>query len=289
MSSVAALGVADGLQVGVDVGAAEAIDRLLGVADGDQPLVGEGRVEDVPLQPVGVLELVDEHQRVARRQLLGESRSAHRFGQRPGQVADEPVVADLAAGPLAHQHLGGGLGDESGPAPAEPGGADRGGVDRAGVGEHRLHRLDEVALDGRRLVGAAARRQVGRPALLVGRQRQRRVGQLAHEQVADHLGHHGRGALDQLDAVVGAAAQPGLDQGQLAEPVDGGDGGLVEAGDGPTQARRRRRRTRADRCRTPPSRRRRRADRRWGGRRGTRRPDGAWPGCGRAARSPRPG
>ena len=51
-----------GLQVRVDVGAAERVDRLLGVADEDQRRVlAEREPDDVPLHRVGVLELVDEH------------------------------------------------------------------------------------------------------------------------------------------------------------------------------------------------------------------------------------
>ena len=61
------LGAADGVEVGVHVGAAEAEDRLLRVADGDQPMIGEGAVEDLPLQPIGVLELVDEDEAIAAR------------------------------------------------------------------------------------------------------------------------------------------------------------------------------------------------------------------------------
>ena len=54
------LGAAHGVEIGVHVGAPEAEDRLLRIADRDQSMTGEGAVEDLPLQPVGVLELVDQ-------------------------------------------------------------------------------------------------------------------------------------------------------------------------------------------------------------------------------------
>ena len=118
-----ALGAAHGVEVGVDVGTAEAVDRLLRVADGDQPVTGEGALEDLPLQPVGVLELVDEDQPVALGELLGELDAVARVGEGRREVADEAVVADLPARPLAPLDLGDGVGDAFRPAPARP--ADR--------------------------------------------------------------------------------------------------------------------------------------------------------------------
>ena len=57
-------GGAGGAQVGDHVGAAERVDRLLRVADQHQRAVPvEGALEDLPLHRVGVLELVDEHDR----------------------------------------------------------------------------------------------------------------------------------------------------------------------------------------------------------------------------------
>ena len=59
-------------QVGVDVGAAEGVDRLLGIADEDErhAALAERAAHDVPLDRVGVLELVDEHDAVALAQAL---------------------------------------------------------------------------------------------------------------------------------------------------------------------------------------------------------------------------
>ena len=58
-----------GLEVGVHVGAAEAVDGLLRVADQHQGAVAVERLaQDRPLHRVGVLELVDQHHPVARPQ-----------------------------------------------------------------------------------------------------------------------------------------------------------------------------------------------------------------------------
>ena len=71
-------GGADGVKVGVHIGAAERIDRLLGVTDEHKPgasgtggavtgrrAEAEGLFEYLPLDRVGVLELVDQDDRVA--------------------------------------------------------------------------------------------------------------------------------------------------------------------------------------------------------------------------------
>ena len=66
----AMVGDLGGIEVGVDVGAAERVDRLLRVADEDERRVARrnARRRIVPLDGVGVLELVDEHDVVARAQ-----------------------------------------------------------------------------------------------------------------------------------------------------------------------------------------------------------------------------
>ena len=54
-------GVGDGVEVGVDIGAAEGVDRLFRVTDDHQRPVdpGEQLLGDLPLDAIGVLELVD--------------------------------------------------------------------------------------------------------------------------------------------------------------------------------------------------------------------------------------
>ncbi len=72
---VAGVGAIARGEVGEQVGAAEAVDRLLGVADQEQRamaiLGAVDAVEDAELQRVGVLELVDQRHRVARVQRRG--------------------------------------------------------------------------------------------------------------------------------------------------------------------------------------------------------------------------
>ena len=86
------------LQVGAEIGVAEAVDRLLGVADqGDHRIrIHEGASQDVPLVRVGVLELVHQHDGEAaaqlRTHLLGGRGAAHQLSQPAGQIveADQP-------------------------------------------------------------------------------------------------------------------------------------------------------------------------------------------------------
>ena len=59
---VAGIGGAGGPQIGVDVAAAETVDGLLGIADQDQRrMLAERAFEHLPLDGVGVLKLIDQH------------------------------------------------------------------------------------------------------------------------------------------------------------------------------------------------------------------------------------
>ncbi len=103
--------------VGRDVGAPEAVDRLLGIADQiDRPAdaVVEDGPEDLPLHLVGVLELVDDRQQVAvpqrrdqvrrragPRQRLGDQRPACRRSRRGRPRASAPRAAQRSAGRTA--------------------------------------------------------------------------------------------------------------------------------------------------------------------------------------------
>ena len=69
------VGGARGVEVGDDVGPAERVDGLLRIADQHQRGVAvEGAAQDGPLDGVGVLELVDQHDPVARSQPPGRAR-----------------------------------------------------------------------------------------------------------------------------------------------------------------------------------------------------------------------
>ena len=79
------------LEVGIDVGAAETVDGLLGVADQEEPLgtvvvLDEDAAEDLPLDGIGVLELV--HQREPVLGAEGGEQNPRPFGIGGQGVAD---------------------------------------------------------------------------------------------------------------------------------------------------------------------------------------------------------
>ena len=93
-----------GPEVGDDVAAAEGVDRLLGVADQHQRhAAGEGALDDLPLDRVGVLELVDHDDRpapahpVAGRRVLGL--------EGDGEPGQQVVEAEDPQQPLAPLEL----------------------------------------------------------------------------------------------------------------------------------------------------------------------------------------
>jgi hypothetical protein len=61
----------------MDVGAAKRVDRLLGIADHEEPVAvvtsDEDAAEDLPLQVVGVLEFIDEAEAKALAQRMAAS------------------------------------------------------------------------------------------------------------------------------------------------------------------------------------------------------------------------
>ena len=96
-----------GLQVGVDVGAAEGVDGLFRVADQDErdPAAREGALQDLPLDRVGVLELVDQHDPVAPLEPLDRLRTALARQLVP-QPRQQVVVGDDRRRALAPVQLG---------------------------------------------------------------------------------------------------------------------------------------------------------------------------------------
>ena len=113
---------ASGVEVGVDVGAAERVDRLLRVADQHERdlAVAERGLHDLPLDGVGVLELVDEHDAVAGAQpCRGDGPALAR--ERVAQARQQVVVGHHAHAPLARLEL-----------------------DAGGAGQPHAHRLDRV-------------------------------------------------------------------------------------------------------------------------------------------------
>ena len=92
------------VDVGADVGAAEAVDRLLRIADQIERVrtgaFEEDAAEDRPLRFVGVLELVDERALVAAAQL--RERGAFRVaGEGAAELVEEVVVVDEPFGRFA--------------------------------------------------------------------------------------------------------------------------------------------------------------------------------------------
>jgi hypothetical protein len=210
---LAAPGAALGLEVGVDVGAAEGVDRLLGVADEDErrAAVAERALHDAPLHRVGVLELVDEHDAVLPAEALGDEVAAVGL-QRAVQPREQVVVRHDAEAALAAVEL---LADLLGEPPSPARRRLRRGVRRLerGVGvAHRLVRDPErlVALD-RDPFGAVERAQV---------------------QIVDDLLDEVAEVLDELDPRLEVAGDAEAAQDLLAEAVRRDDRRGVEVGDG---------------------------------------------------------
>ena len=95
-----------GAQVRGDVGAAEPVDGLLRVADEHEGAVPVERgPQDVPLDRVGVLELVDHDDAVPGADPLRGGGSRLRVGQRVAQEHQQVVVVEHAQRALAPQQL----------------------------------------------------------------------------------------------------------------------------------------------------------------------------------------
>jgi hypothetical protein len=158
-------------QVGGHVGAAERVDGLLGVADdreaaagraGDRRGAGLGPPharEDLPLERIGVLELVDERPRQPRPQ-PGRERVAAGPTQQGGQPRQQVLVVELAACELVLVEA------------------------RAQRRQEPVRDLQRQALQqrqqGAHAMGERIRRR-GAVGLLLGRQRARQLGQAVLE------------------------------------------------------------------------------------------------------------
>ena len=136
-------GIVTGGEIGEDVGAAKGVDRLLRIADHQQPQprlragIGVQRAENGVLGRVGILEFVDQGNRVGLAQGLGQTlavRAVRR--QRLCQPADHVVKADFRpAGFFGRQRCG-----------DAAGGVGQQGSAQAGVGQRRL----QQPLDGKK-------------------------------------------------------------------------------------------------------------------------------------------
>ena len=199
-------GGAGGLEVGRHVAAAEGVDRLLGVADEDHRRdAGEGAVEDRPLDRVGVLELVDEHDLPAAAHPVAGG--AVGVLERGRELAEQVVVGEDAEPPLAACDLV----SDGAREPHPPGGHARrlvGGL------EPRLRVAHRAARDGERLAVG----EVG----VVG------LGEAAEVEIVGDLDHEVVEILDQTGVGVGVARDAERGEHEVAELVGGRDGRGVE-------------------------------------------------------------
>ena len=200
------------LEVGVDVGAAEGVDRLLRVADEDErrAAVAERAAHDVPLDGVGVLELVDEDDAVALSEALRRGLAAGAL-ERVVEAGEQVVVGHdrhlaLAAFELvAH-----------------------------GERQAAAHRLDGVL---RRVLGLDAhRRVVDRDPRDPHRLRAVELRDVAavpaaHVEVVDDVLEQVADVLDEGGVGIDVARDAQAAEHLLAEAVRGGDGGGVEVGE----------------------------------------------------------
>ena len=196
------------VEVRDDVAAAERVDRLLRVADQDQRgPVGERSVDHLPLHGVGVLELVDHHDRPP---LMHAHLGGRVVGvQRIGQPGEQVVVAEHAAAALADFQFGQNIFRE---VDAHRGAGVRWRLLRS---ELRRRMLDHLAGQPKR-VFVVQQRVVAVEA------------EVAEVEVVDDLGDQLVEALDQRHTGVAVACHAERLEHHLAELVRGGDGRGVE-------------------------------------------------------------
>ena len=177
----------------------------------------EGALEDLPLDRVGVLELVDQ----------GDLPPSPHAGARVrpgvvegvGQLAEQVVVAEHAQAALAALDLGEDVGGEP-----HPGG--RGRVGCLGEGGPGLDRGAGVVDHG----------PTDLEGDVVGPRWRGQVGEAGEEEVVDDLVGQLLEVLDETGVGVGVAGDAEAAQDQLAELVDGGDRRCVEVGERGGQA-----------------------------------------------------
>ncbi len=136
---VLGLGPVDARKIRLDVGAAEGVDRLLRVADDDEPGLVEHSVDDFPLDRVRVLGLVDEGHGEPLREDLPRVFADPGVGKRIAGFEKELIEPCAAAGPQPPVDLGACRRRELGTnrrRPDDPGGV--GSDVRIEIGRHGL-------------------------------------------------------------------------------------------------------------------------------------------------------
>ncbi len=209
----AAVGVGDRVEVAEHLRAAEGVDGLLRVADQHQgPVTVEGQPQDVPLQRVGVLELVDQGHPVAVADPLPGAFAVLGIGEH-GVQQDQQVV-EVAQ-------------------PCQPGAAFGLGAHRRAEGHPRTAGPVVVGREGGVAVvhggqGQGVRVAQGERGPVAGVAGQVQVLDDGGDEVVDRFGEPGAGVV--------VARQPELVEHALAERVGGGDGARVEIGEGGEQS-----------------------------------------------------
>ena len=183
------------LPVGRHVGAAESVDRLLRIADDDdRARVGElGRrepaVEDPPLEPVGVLELVDEHHGEPTAKGGGGACGVRGVvGEAGGEVGDERVEGRHGGAASAIRDVVDDVFDEFAPGGGEGLGRMGGGIGGHGRDRECAALVPNVAADHLEQCGLDAFRIVLAREANVGAVERFGCGsQRAQQVVAHHL------------------------------------------------------------------------------------------------------
>ena len=236
-------GAVGGAEVGVDVGSAEGVHRLLRVADEDQRRLSlaEGAPHDLPLDRVGVLELVDERNAVLLAQLRAGGGAVLLVGERVPEPGEQVVVGHDSAAPLARLDLRAHGFRE--PAPHCP----------------RLRLVSRASLDRLEAGERVADRGSSDPEGLGPVERRPRDSvEAADVEVVDDLLDEIGQVLDERHVALDVAGDAESREHVLAEAVRGRDGGGVEARDGigepapPQPPPRRRSRRQAARARGRP-------------------------------------
>ena len=207
-------GLAGGGEVGIDVGAPEGVDGLLGIADqheGGAPLA-EGHAHDVPLDRIGVLELVDQGHAVVAAQPVARGRAPCPVAERVAEPGEQIVVGHHPGLTLA-------------------------GFDLLahGDGQALTHRPDLIGVALARLNGSKRVVDGDAPDALRLGQGKGRIAptqELAQVQVVDDVDHQVTEVLDEGHLPLDVTRHAQAAQHVLAEPMGRGDGCRVEIGEG---------------------------------------------------------
>ncbi len=207
-------GLVGGFEVGEDVGAPKGVDGLLRVADEHEgrPPRAEGPPHDLPLHRVGVLELVDEDDRVAVLQPGARRRAAHGVGQGVAQPDEDVVVGEDLGEALAPVELAADcLCEAATDRPAVAVLAERRHDGRRRVLQHLPPDVEGLAAGEHEVVGPSP--------------------EAADVEVVDDFLQEVVGVLDEGDVAFHVARRPEPGEDLHAETVGGFDGGGVEIGD----------------------------------------------------------